>query len=283
MSFQGALRTLVEVAEHPLAVGLYALVVVAWLVLSLRVKRHQILLRHLQTLPEADRLKALELEMGPIPKKGIDAEQWLRARAQVFNLARWIIVAITGVIILSLVVYLQLKAGPRLVSVSGHVRLNDGPLPNGLLATLTIAGMRDQWQTDANGNFEFQIPAVAKSDSLTLIAAAHAPFLAVQRETTVAKTAATGIHLNLTTPTSHFIGGRVLEEGSGAPVRRARVSLDADRGSGETDADGHFRFLARGDSLDRVEVTVSHPRYETFHGGLVLTEGNGPVLLRARP
>lgn len=104
----------------------------------------------------------------------------------------------------------------------------------------------------------------------------------MQRETTVSKTAAARISINLKTPSTHFIAGRVLEEGSGRPISEAYVYLEVNRGSGRTDPQGYFRFPARGDSLDRIEATISHSKYETFRGGLVLSERNGPVLLRIR-
>jgi len=70
-----------------------------------------------------------------------------------------------------------LKPEPRLLSVGGHVALNSGPLPKGTSATITVIGLRDQWQTDANGSFEFRIPDTFESDSLSLIVAYGAPFV----------------------------------------------------------------------------------------------------------
>jgi len=128
MFLKQALEALVAAAQHPLALGMYVVVVVAWLVLSLRVTRHRALLRHLEALPEGDRLIALELEMGPLPKKGITAEQWLRGRAQVFSVVRWLVVAVTLIVVLSLAVFAYLGASPKSLAIGGRITVDGAPL-----------------------------------------------------------------------------------------------------------------------------------------------------------
>ena len=77
------LSALSEVSKSSYSFVAYILLIVAWVVIGLRVKRNGQLLKNLEKLPEKDRLKALELEMGtPRLTKGITPEQWLKARNQ---------------------------------------------------------------------------------------------------------------------------------------------------------------------------------------------------------
>lgn len=71
--------SLPAVATSPLAFVAYLLVVIAWLLVALKVRRNKQLLSRLEKLPEKDRLKALELEMGsPRLRAGLTPKQWLR-------------------------------------------------------------------------------------------------------------------------------------------------------------------------------------------------------------
>jgi hypothetical protein len=70
---------------NPLALVALITMVVAWLILAFRIRRNAQLLAHLGKLPEKDRLKALELEMGHVPlKTGLSPEQWLRHRVHTY-------------------------------------------------------------------------------------------------------------------------------------------------------------------------------------------------------
>jgi len=271
MFLEKALQALGVAAQHPLALGMYVLVIVSWLVISLRVKRHRALLRRLDALPEKDRLKALELEIGPLPKKGINAEQWLRAREQVFKLARLGILCVAAIIILSLAVFYFLQAAPKSVVVAGQVTLDNRPLEN---ATITVVGVAGEWTTDRNGAFHFQIADLLKSDSLTLTVVDTTGYEAVRLDTTVAKNAAAALLLKLTAPSTHFIAGRVLEEGTGNFIAGAEIVLEGNRGSGTTDARGYFRFAARGKRFEAVKAIFSHPNYQTSRRGLTISEDN---------
>jgi len=74
-----ALDSLPTVASSPLSLIAYLLAIIAWVVVASKVRRNGQLLSHLEKLPEKDRLKALELEMGmPRLRVGLAPEQWLR-------------------------------------------------------------------------------------------------------------------------------------------------------------------------------------------------------------
>lgn len=273
MFLKQALQALGIAAQHPLAVGLYILVVASWLVISLRVKRHRALLNQLKTLPEKDRLKALELEIGPLPKKGIDAEQWLRAREQVFKLARIGIFSVTAIIILSLAVFyfMQLQASAKALSVSGRVTLDGKPSGN---AQISLVGVEGQWFTDLNGGFNFEIVDMTTSDSITLAIACSTNYRTVSLDTTLSKTALTAIQLHLRAPSLCIFAGQVIEIGTGNPVPGAQIILDDNRGIGVTDSLGFFHFIARGRPYESIRATVVKNGKVGFSGGVTLSEEN---------
>lgn len=278
MFLEKALQAIGIAALHPLAVGMYVLVVASWLIISWRVKRHRTLMEHLKTLPAKDRLKALELEIGPLPKKSLNAEQWLRAREQSFNLARWGIVSLTAIIVLSLAVFYYLHAAPKAMVIAGHVTLDDQPLAN---ATLILVGVAGEWRTDHNGAFHFQIPVPDNADSLTLSVLYEVANEPMRRDTTVSRNAAAALQLHWKS-SPLYIAGWVKEEGTGKPITGAQIILAAERGHDSTNAQGYFRFIARGKAFEALEATITHPDYPTQMFGLTLSETN-QISLRRKP
>jgi len=277
MFLKQALDALQDAAQHPLAIGMYILLVAGWFLISWRVKRHRSLLRHLKKLPEKDRLKALELEMGPLPKRGINAEQWLRARAQTFNLARLAILCLTLVIVLTLAVYYYLNAGPGVLTVSGSIFLDGAPLPE---AKITLAGVDSEWHSVRSGAFTLQPPDLFISDSIAIIVSYSTPFEKLRLDTTIAKSGLQGLRLHLASTKTCTVAGYVLEERTGNAVVGGRIVLDGNRGGGVTDENGFFRFEAKGKPNQQVDATISHPQYLTKHPGLLLDDNNRIVLKR---
>ena len=263
MFLRQALDALTEAAQHPLALGMYVLVVVSWLVISLRIKRYRLLLRHLKKLPVKDRLKVLELEMGPLPKKGINAEQWLRSREQVFKLARMVITNLTIIIILTLAVfYFRVQAS---TGVSGRVTLDDEPVGN---AIISVLGMSGQWDTNKNGDFKFDVVDV-KSDSLTVTANFKAGVQTFFRDTTLSKNQLAGIYIKFRRLQTCIVAGQVIEIGTGLQVSGADVILSEKRGQGVTDSAGYFHFEAKGSPFENVKATVIHKGL-SFNVGVIL-------------
>ncbi len=85
MEIGAILRSLPQVATSPFAFVAYVLVVAAWLIVALRVKRNKNLLDALEKVPLEQRLAALQAEMGNVsPPKGFTAQQWLRSRIHTY-------------------------------------------------------------------------------------------------------------------------------------------------------------------------------------------------------
>src|SRR5450432_3330124 len=107
--------------ESPLALVALLLLLVAWVVVALKVRRNKQLLQSLTKLPEKDRLEALQAEMGHLKiKGGISAEQWLRHQAQQYCFAAF---ALSCLLIVILVAILWFKREPTLkpgVSLNLH-------------------------------------------------------------------------------------------------------------------------------------------------------------------
>jgi hypothetical protein len=78
-----ALQNIPAAAGSPLAFLAYALCIMAWNIIAWRVQRNKQLLVAIQKFPPADRLAALELEMGSVKvPAGLTPEQWLKSRQQ---------------------------------------------------------------------------------------------------------------------------------------------------------------------------------------------------------
>lgn len=73
----------------------YCLTVIAWAFIAFRVKRNQNLLANLQKLPETDRLRALESEMGRVKlREGLSPENWLRYRTQLYYFLAFVVLCV---------------------------------------------------------------------------------------------------------------------------------------------------------------------------------------------
>ncbi len=79
---------------------------------------------------------------------------------------------------------------------------------------------------------------------------------------------------------SHVLSGVVVEEGTGTPIPRASVAVLGGRATTTTNKEGMFRIAVPRKGFERVEVTVSHPRYESKTTGLTLAGGNRIALTR---
>jgi hypothetical protein len=96
------LKALTVAARSPLAMVGYLAALIAWLVLALTTRRASLLYRAISSLPEADRLHAVELEYKVRPRSGLSAEQWIRSRVHLYLFAGF---GITCFLLLALVSY----------------------------------------------------------------------------------------------------------------------------------------------------------------------------------
>ncbi|MAF66866.1 MAG: hypothetical protein CMJ84_14575 [Planctomycetes bacterium] len=100
---ESALSALPDAASTPLALVGYVVLIVAWVVIALRVKRNKQLLGSLEKLPEGDRLKVLQMEMGAVHiKSGLTPEQWIRSRVHLYYFLGFAILSLVVVLIFTI-------------------------------------------------------------------------------------------------------------------------------------------------------------------------------------
>jgi hypothetical protein len=100
MNLKELISALPETATSPYAFVAYIVLVLGWLVISLKVRRNRHLLKHLSTLPEKDRLKALELEMGAVRiRHGLTAEQWIKSRVHLYVFLAFVMTSLVVVVL----------------------------------------------------------------------------------------------------------------------------------------------------------------------------------------
>ena len=98
--FKAAFSGLPAVASSPFALLVYLVIVIAWVVIAWRVTRNKNLLRSLDKLPDHDRLKALQSEMGVVElESGLNPEQWLRSKLHFYYFLAFAIVFLSFVIL----------------------------------------------------------------------------------------------------------------------------------------------------------------------------------------
>jgi hypothetical protein len=114
---QAFLDAIPNAAANPLALVAYLATLVAWVVIALRVKRFRILMDKIEALPEKDRLKAIEAEIGRVKIRfGLTAEQYLQSRIHTFILIGFLAGCATVVLV----------AGTALVRVYEQKERADG-------------------------------------------------------------------------------------------------------------------------------------------------------------
>ncbi len=85
MDLDAFLKALPLIATSPYAFIAYVLLVAAWLVIGLRVRRNKNLLDALEKLPPEQRLAALQAEMGNVsPPAGLTPRQWIKSRTHAY-------------------------------------------------------------------------------------------------------------------------------------------------------------------------------------------------------
>ena len=105
MDFKSLVSALPSAATSPFAFAAYVLVVAAWVVIALRLKRNRQLLDHIEKLPQADRLKALQLEMGAVQvRSGLTADQWLRSRVHLYYFLGFCVGCVAAVVVFAIAV-----------------------------------------------------------------------------------------------------------------------------------------------------------------------------------
>jgi len=153
-----ALANLPVVATSPAAFAAYLVVIIAWLVISLRVKRNRQLLLHLEKLPERDRLEALRLEMGVVSLKGkLTAQEWISARIHLYLFIGFCILALVVIVLFAMSGF----ARPR-GELAADVTLQDEGSAS--LASLTVENAYDgsglrHWFAGSDDTAAIGVPA----------------------------------------------------------------------------------------------------------------------------
>jgi hypothetical protein len=89
--FSELLKALPVAASSVYGLTGFIATILAWTVIAWRVKRNANLLKNLSQLPETDRLKALELEMGGVYlKEGMSADDWLKFKSKRYLLIGYV-------------------------------------------------------------------------------------------------------------------------------------------------------------------------------------------------
>jgi hypothetical protein len=113
----GFLSVLPKIATSPIAILAYVIVVLAWLYLGAKIKRHAQLLKALPALPERDRKAAIEAEIGTVRlKEGFSPEQYIRSRIHHYTF--WGVLAFLGVAALIILTALSRHGSPQAPEVS---------------------------------------------------------------------------------------------------------------------------------------------------------------------
>ena len=111
-------------AANPLAFIAYVALIGSWLTIAWKVQRNKQLLKHLDKLPEKDRLQALQLEMGGGVRlrAGLNAEQWIRSRTQVYLVVGFVVVCISIIMIVGIVAVTGPERGPKVATADVSLR-----------------------------------------------------------------------------------------------------------------------------------------------------------------
>jgi hypothetical protein len=109
-----SLKAIPAAAASPLALIAYLATVGAWTLIAWRVRRHAVLLAHIQHLPLEDRIKAIQMELGYVEvPKGLSAEQYLRSRIHSFVFSGFVVLCAALVIIAGMAFYKRHEQSDR--------------------------------------------------------------------------------------------------------------------------------------------------------------------------
>ncbi len=123
---KAAFSALPNVAAHPLSFVAYVLVVAAWVIISLKVKRNKQVLEHLDKIPEKSRLEVLRMEMGAVRlKSGLTPEQWIKSRIHLYYFLGFAILCLVAVIIF----VVAMTTGKKEGTINSGIVIDQDELP----------------------------------------------------------------------------------------------------------------------------------------------------------
>lgn len=158
--FSKALQMIPSVATSSLALLAYVLTIGAYVFVAIRVQRHKNLLQHLSVLPETDRIKALQSELGQAKlRAGISPEQWVRSRIHHYYFLSFI--ATCATVIVLVIILLYKSAGSVDIDVSGYkgvsimmapIAILERLLPSANAAELDFSDKQDAADREPGGS-----------------------------------------------------------------------------------------------------------------------------------
>jgi hypothetical protein len=159
---QHALEAIPLAATSPYALAAYLVTIVAWVAIAFRVARNRELLRHIESLPQKDRLAAIQTELGGgvhVPG-GISPEDWLRGRTMRYYFVGYmtLVLALSVIVVIAMLRpgFRPAMPGERDIARARQFlewiyqdRLNDGwnLLPESLTTGMSFSTFSDQVKT----------------------------------------------------------------------------------------------------------------------------------------
>jgi len=102
---QAAKGVIVAASANPLALAALLLLLVTWLLVALKVNRNKQLLQNLNKLPQKDRLRALQAEMGVVQiKGGLSPEEWLKNKVRTCYLIGFAMMCVTAIVLAAMAI-----------------------------------------------------------------------------------------------------------------------------------------------------------------------------------
>lgn len=98
---KNALQALPYASQNLYGLIAYAITILAWFVIAIKVVRNKHLLKNLEKLPPQDRLPALQIEMrGVNIKEGVKPEQWLNNQTKKYILIGYLLTLLTILLVI---------------------------------------------------------------------------------------------------------------------------------------------------------------------------------------
>ena len=106
MNYELLLESIPAAATNTLAFVSYLAAIVLWLIISLKVKNHKLLLENIEKLPEKDRIKAFKTQIhGVTLQSGLSPEQWLKAKIHQYFFISFLTICAVVVIITAMALF----------------------------------------------------------------------------------------------------------------------------------------------------------------------------------
>lgn len=125
MGFDALIKTLPHTAISPEALILYLALIAAWIIVAIKVKRHNNLLKNLEKLPDKDRIKAFVTEIHGVQlTKGVTPEDWIRIKKHEYYFLGFLALC-AALVILAVLVFFDNKRTENPLPINIEDSLSD--------------------------------------------------------------------------------------------------------------------------------------------------------------